>query len=388
VLRKQQLGWPADLYVEAVDQHRGWFQVSLITAVATEGRAPYRSVLTHGLILDEAAKKMSKSQGNVVSPDDIISKNGADILRLLFTSVEFTADTCFSQHLLAPLLEAYRKIRNTCRFLLGNLYDFEPSKDAMRVEDLYELDRWILGRAQRLLLRSLEAYDAFTFHHVVQGLINFCAVDLSALYLDIVKDRLYCSEPAGTARRAAQTAIWKLLDLLTRLMAPILSYTAEDIWAHVPGKATRSVFEAGLPEPEPNLLDEALEAKWQRLLDVRAAATKALEEARKGGVIGHSLDARVRLAARDSLRPLLEEQKDSLSALFIVSQVELVNGLDDSPKSPIVPELTVSVEPARGAKCQRCWNFSEAVGTNAEHPGLCARCLEVVPKIQSSSVAG
>ncbi len=385
VLRERDLGWPADLYVEAVDQHRGWFQVSLITSVATEKQAPYRGVLTHGLILDAAAKKMSKSLGNAVSPDEVIKKHGADILRLLFMSVDFTADTCFSQSLLNPLLESYRKIRNTCRFLLGNLGDFDPARDAVPLAQLPELDRWILARGQRLLARSLDAYDAFAFHHVVQGLVNFCAVDLSALYLDIVKDRLYCSAPASRERRAAQTAVWQILDLLTRLSAPILSFTADEIWSHIPGTTAATVFEAGLPAVDPALLDEPLADKWERLLAVRSAVTKSLEEARQSGLIGHSLDACVRLASSDGLRPLLEEQRSDLPALFIVSQVELNAPLGDEQASPLLPELKVAVESARGAKCERCWNFREDVGSDPDHPTLCARCARVVREAWSGN---
>lgn len=383
VLRPRGLGWPADLYVEAVDQHRGWFQVSLITAVATEGAAPYRAVLTHGLILDESAKKMSKSLGNVVSPDQVIKQHGADILRLLFASVEFTADTSFSDRLLAPLLEAYRKIRNTCRFLLGNLDGFDPDRHMVAIGELPELDRWILHRGQKLLARSLAAYESFSFHHVVQGLITLCAVDLSALYLDVVKDRLYCSAPASQERRAAQTALWRTLDLIVRLMAPILPFTADEIWSYVPGRKTTSVFEAGLPAVDPALVDEKLTERWERLLEIRSAVTKSLEEARQKGEIGHSLDARVLLQGSDGLHALLEEHRDELAALLIVSQVELDGSLGESSENAVLRGLRVSVEPARGAKCARCWNFSEAVGTDSEHPGLCERCLEVVRQLQS-----
>ena len=378
VLRERGLGWPADLYVEAVDQHRGWFQVSLITAVATEGRAPYRGVLTHGLILDESAKKMSKSLGNVVSPDDIVAEHGADILRLLFTSVDFTADTCFSKSLVSPLLETYRKIRNTCRFLLGNLADFVPTRDAVPLGDLPEFDRWILHRGQQLLARSIQGYDQFSFHSVVQGLVNFCAVDLSALYLDIAKDRLYCSAADDPSRRAAQTALWKTLDLLVRLMAPLISYTADEIWSFVPGERASSVFAAGIPAVDPQLVDDALAAKWERLFTARAAVTKALEDARQRGVIGHSLDARVHLGAGNGLRPILEEQAVDLPAFLIVSQVELDDGSAEGAPSSVDRELRISVEPARGTKCERCWNYRETVGCDSAHPGLCDRCVEVV----------
>jgi len=387
VLNERGLGWPADLYVEAVDQHRGWFQVSLITSVATTGQAPYRQVLTHGLILDERAKKMSKSLGNAVSPDDVIAKHGADILRLLFASVDFTADTCFSQGLITPLLESYRRVRNTCRFLLGNLAGFDPARDAVAAAELPELDRWILHRAQQLLARSLAAYDEFAFHLVVQGLVNFCAVDLSALYLDIVKDRLYTFAADSPARRAAQTTLSHLLDLLTRLMAPILSYTADEIWSYVPGRRSATVFESGLPAVDPALVDETLAATWDRLLAARAVVTKALEEARQQGVIGHSLDARVRLVPSRSLRPLLEARQDMLPALLIVSQVELAGALGNDGNTAQSPDLAVAVEPARGAKCGRCWNYSEAVGRDAEHPELCERCLPVVRALPADAQA-
>jgi isoleucyl-tRNA synthetase len=378
VLRpRPALAWPADLYVEAVDQHRGWFQVSLITAVAVHGQAPYHSVLTHGLILDEAAKKMSKSLGNVVAPEEVIKANGAEILRLLFASVDYTADTCFSKKLLPPLLEAYRKIRNTCRFLLGNLSDFDRQRDRVSDETLLELDRWILHRTAELIVRVRKAYDGFSFHLVVQQLVNFCAVDLSALYLDIVKDRLYCSAAAAPARRSAQTALWEILEALTRLMAPILSFTADEIWAHLPpGERPPSVLLAGLPEPSRQ--DAELAAKWDRLLAVRGAVTKALEEARQSGLIGHSLDARVRLSASPSVRPLLDQEAPHLPALFIVSQVQLVDDLSADMVSPLLPDLKVQIERALGGKCERCWNFSEAVGRDSKHPGLCERCADVM----------
>jgi isoleucyl-tRNA synthetase len=378
VLRqREELTWPADLYVEAVDQHRGWFQVSLITAVATTGKAPYRGVLTHGLILDESAKKMSKSLGNVIAPEEVIKANGAEILRLLFGSVDYTADTCFSKSLLQPQLESYRKIRNTCRFLLGNLYDFDPKRHTVERQQLPELDRWILHRLAELSARLRKAFEQFTFHHVAQGLINFCAVDLSALYLDIVKDRLYCSAAGDVGRRAAQTTLLTILDTLVRLMAPVLSFTAEEIWDFIPGdEKPPSVFLAGFGGAQER--DDALATKWEKLLAVRTAVLKALEDARQAGTIGHSLDARVRLSAGEALTRLLQEQEASLPALFITSQVELAGQIDGVIESPLMAGLKVVVEPARGSKCERCWNYSEAVGKDATHPGLCARCRAVV----------
>jgi isoleucyl-tRNA synthetase len=371
VLEARGLGVPADLYVEAVDQHRGWFQVSLITSVATRGEAPYRSVLTHGLILDAGKKKMSKSLGNAIAPEEIVAVYGADVLRLLFSSVDFTNDTAFSQDLVKPLLESYRRIRNTCRFLLGNLDGFDPDTDAIPVSEMPEMDRWILQRGRNLLQRSLAAYDAFAFHQVVQGVVTFCAVDLSALYLDIAKDRLYCSAARGAERRAAQTVCWKLVDMLTRLVAPILSFTADEIWSYLPGSRAATVFEAGLPPLEAAPASEDLMRDWEKLLAARAVVMKALEEARKSGAIGHPLDARVVVRAGAAAHALLAAREKDLPSLFIVSQVELRGAGEDGA-------LSASVETARGAKCARCWNFSEAVGDDATHPELCDRCVAVL----------
>jgi isoleucyl-tRNA synthetase len=374
------LSWPADLYVEAVDQHRGWFQVSLITAVATRQAAPYRAVLTHGLILDEAAKKMSKSLGNVIAPEEIIKTHGAELLRLLFASVDYTADVTFSKNLITPLLESYRKIRNTCRFLIGNLYDFDVAQHRVPVDQLPEIDRWILHRTAELVARGRKAYDGFVFHMVVQQLVNFCAVDLSALYLDIVKDRLYTSGSASRGRRSAQTALWDILDALVRLMAPILSFTSDEIWSHLPrAERPASVLLAGFPTDLPR--DDKLAEQWERLLEVRAAVTKALEEARQSGQIGHSLDARVRLGATDGLRALLERVVHELPALLIVSQIGLSDDLGPDTASPLLSDLRIVVERARGGKCERCWNYSEVVGSDATHPGLCERCLPVVAAV-------
>ncbi len=373
---RDELKWPADLYVEAVDQHRGWFQVSLLTAVATRGAAPYRAVLTHGLILDEAAKKMSKSLGNVVSPEEIIRQHGAEVLRMLFASVDYTADVSFSKGLIAPLLESYRKIRNTCRFLLGNLYDFDPARHRVSVENLPELDRWMLHRAAEFNQRVRRAYELFQFHLVVHQMVNFCAVDLSALYLDIVKDRLYTAAAGSYPRRAAQTVLYELLDTMVRLMAPILSFTAEEVLRYVPGRSVDSVFLLDFRDDLPR--DDALFARWEKLFEVRAAVTKALEEARQADRIGHSLDALVRLYATGGIGSLLGEYLNELPTVFIVSQVEWDESLPPEAASPLMPELRIAVEPARGEKCQRCWNYSESVGCSATHPGLCRRCVEVV----------
>jgi len=375
--------WPADLYVEAVDQHRGWFQVSLITATAARDQAPYKAVLTHGLILDEAAKKMSKSLGNVIAPEEVIKTNGAEVLRLLFASVDYTADTCFSAKLLVPQLESYRRIRNTCRFLLGNLHDFDHARDAVPLAEMPELERWILHRLAEVNEVCRRAYTNYTFHLVVQQLVNFCAVDLSALYLDIVKDRLYCSPAAALERRAAQTALEIILDTLVRLMAPILSFTAEEIWSCMPGGRERpaNVLMAGFADLATR--DEALAEKWARMLELRGAVTKALEEARKSGQIGHSLDARVRLCGTNGVGELLHANQAALPELFITSQVEIADDLGSDAASTLLAGLRVQVESARGGKCERCWNYSEVVGTDETHPGLCARCLAAVREVSA-----
>lgn len=378
VLEPRGLGIPADLYVEAVDQHRGWFQVSLITAAATRGEAPYRSVLTHGLILDAGKKKMSKSLGNAIAPEQIVSKYGADVLRLLFASVDFTNDTAFSQDLVKPLLESYRRIRNTCRFLLGNLDGFDPAVHAVAEADMPEMDRWILQRWRALVARALSAYDAFAFHQVVQAAVTFCAVDLSALYLDIAKDRLYCSAAGAVQRRSAQTVCWRLVDELTRLIAPILSFTADEIWSHIPGERPATVFEAGLPVASDGPPAGDLMAAWDRLLDIRAAVTKALEEARQSGQIGHPLDARVVVRATAADDEILRVRKSDLPSIFIVSQVELHEAKG--------PSVEVAVEPARGRKCGRCWNFAETVGDDAQHPEICGRCVDVLAADARSSL--
>jgi len=376
---RPELGGHADLYLEGSDQHRGWFHTSLLTAVGTGRPAPYDAVLTHGFFVDAEGKKMSKSVGNVVAPEELTRKYGAEILRLWVSAADYRDDMRISPEILERLLEAYRRLRNTARFLLGNLYDFDPERDRLPVAEMPELDRWILQRTERLVARCREAYDDYEFHLVYHSLNNFCVVDLSALYLDIVKDRLYCSGPASRERRAAQTAQWLILDSLARLMAPILSFTAEEIWRHAPAHRDKpeSVFLAGFPALDEAARDEALAVRWDRLLEVRAAVTRALEEARKSGAIGHSLDARVRLAAADGLRPLLAEIAADLPALFIVSQVEL-DGEPVDGASPARDGLEVRVERARGGKCERCWNFSEAVGSHPDHPGLCDRCHGVV----------
>jgi isoleucyl-tRNA synthetase len=384
------LRWPADMYLEGSDQHRGWFHSSLLEAVGTRDAPPYRSVLTHGFVVDGEGRKMSKSLGNIVAPGDVIARHGAEVLRLWAASEDYTEDIRLSEEILTQLAEAYRRVRNTCRFLLGNLADFAPTRDAVSYDRLPELDRFALLRLGRVVARVRQAYDDFQFHLAFQTLHNFCAVDLSALYLDVLKDRLYTSRADAPGRRAAQTACFRILDALVRLMAPILTFTAEEAWDHLPGDGkAASVHLTDFPEAEPRWLDAQLETEWDRLLEVRSDVSQALERARAAKLIGAGLDARVVLYAADrDLARFLEAKDAVLRDLFIVSQVERVaagapEGPQASPDATLlhearVPGLAVEVRRAAGAKCERCWTWSEAVGGDATYPDLCERCLPVV----------
>jgi isoleucyl-tRNA synthetase len=369
----------AQLYCEGSDQHRGWFQAALMLGVATRGRAPFDAALTHGFILDEDARKMSKSVGNVVAPLEIVQKHGADILRLWVAAEDYRDDVRISREILERGVEAYRRIRNTARFLIGNLADFDPRRDAVPPAQLLELDRFILDRLQGLVERCRRAYDAFEFHAVYHALNNFCSVDLSALYLDIVKDRLYCEGATSPERRSAQTALYRILDALVRVMAPILSFTAEEIWGYLPPDADRpaSVLLADFPAVDPMLRDTRLAAEWDRVLEVRAAVTKALETLRKQGTIGHSLEAEVAIATNGSLGELLAARRGLLSDVFIVSQVEL-RPPGSLAAADATGDVAVEVKRAGGVKCARCWNYRGDVGSNERFPLLCGRCAGVL----------
>jgi len=363
----------ADLYLEGSDQHRGWFHSALLTSVATRDRAPYAAVLTHGFVLDGNGRKMSKSLGNVIAPQQIIEQYGADILRLWVSAEDYRDDVRISDEILKRLADSYRRIRNTTRNLLGNLYDFDPDTDRVVRTELEPLDQWALTRLDSLVRRCRKAYEDYEFHVVYHALNNFCSVDMSALYFDIVKDRLYCSGAKSRERRSAQTVMYDVLQSLAGVIAPILSFTAEEVWAAIPtGDRAASVFLADFPEPAAEWRDDELTARWDRLWEIRAVVTRALEEARKSGRIGHSLDARVVVSAAGPTRELLEATgHDQLAAIWIVSQVELRDGDNAN-------ELAVSVEAPRGAKCGRCWNYDEEVGLHRDHPEVCGRCHAVV----------
>ncbi len=378
---RPELDAPADLYLEGSDQHRGWFQSSLLAAVGTRGIPPYRGVLTHGFVVDGQGKKMSKSVGNVIAPEEVIKKYGAEILRLWVASEDYRDDIKISDEILKQLSDAYRKIRNTIRFLLGNLADFEPDRDRVALQELEEIDRWALHRFELMKRKAIAAYDRFDFHPVFHGLHQFCGVTMSAFYLDVIKDRLYTAPTASVARRGAQTVLHTILDGLLRLMAPVASFTAAEAWDHLPARAGReeTVFFALFPPENDQFLDQELDDKWKRLLAVRGEITKALELARRDKVIGHPLEAEVRVAVTGELERFLADKWDLLQAVAIVSSLRRVEiAGPDACQSEELPGLAVTVRPAAGAKCERCWIRSETVGADDLHPLLCQRCVTVV----------
>ena len=386
VERDPRLGGRADLYLEGSDQHRGWFHTALLTSLATRERAPYGSVLTHGFTLDGKGRKMSKSLGNVIAPQEIIKKSGAEILRLWVAAEDFREDVRISEEILNRLVEAYRRLRNTARFLISNLYDFEPEKDSVSAHELDEMDRWILQRTQIVLSRCRQAYNDYEFHGVYHTLNNFCSVELSSQYLDIVKDRLYCEGTKSRTRRAAQTALYKILDTLVHLMAPLVSFTAEEIWGYMPDKDRRpaSVFLSRIPEPDTSWIDPQIAEKWDRIFRERSEVLKALEQARTTGIIGHSLDAKVIFAPRNDdrssiLKDLAKTDRVRLQDLLIVSQV---SDSQDVPASIAydsdVLKCQILVSKAEGCKCERCWKYDTQVGEDKNHPTVCARCATVL----------
>ena len=388
--REPGLPWPADLYLEGGDQHRGWFQSSLLCAVATKGAAPYRSAATVGWVLDPQGRAQSKSLGNVVDPVDIADKLGAEIVRLWVASVDFREDVMSSDELMQRIAESYRKIRNTFRYILGNLHDFDPARDVVPFAEMHALDQYILLRAAEVTKDVREHYDSFTFHRLYQRLKDFCIVDLSAIYFDVLKDRLYTSAPKSVARRSAQTALWRMGEALVRLLAPVMSFTADEIWQLLPAVAGRaeSVHLELFSAPEdltgalPGGFDTAAnERDWGTLLDVRNEVLKALEAARNEKRIGGSLEAQIRLAAPESIYPVLERYRDQLRYLFIVSDV----ALEKLPSANGDAGLTIEVKEAPGQKCERCWNYSTHVGEDKNYPTVCERCSAVLAEIEETA---
>jgi isoleucyl-tRNA synthetase len=377
--------WPADVYLEGPDQYRGWFQSSLLIATGVRDHAPYRSVVTHGWTLDEHGRPMSKSLGNVVLPSEICEKWGADLLRLWVASQEYQADVKMSERVMTQLSDAYRKIRNTFRFALGNLFDFEPSHDAIANEQLDELDRWMLERTAELVKKCREWYAAYNFHRVYHALHDYCVVDLSAFYFDVLKDRLYTKAAGNQSRRSAQTAIWKITSPLVRLAAPILVFTAEEIWTHLPKLPgePQSVHIELFPD-EPALrsnMDTKTKTEWENLHALRREVLQDLERARTRKFINASLEAKIRLRSNGPYLELLQKHANDLPSLFIVSQVE-VRPFDGPVHSDHAEPFHVEVLRADGAKCERCWNYSTHVGENTRYPGVCERCSEALAEIE------
>ena len=386
--KRSNLKWPADLYLEGSDQHRGWFHSSLLTAVGTRGQAPYKSVLTHGFVVDEQGKKMSKSIGNVIAPKQVIDRYGAEILRLWVAASDYRDDIRISDKILKQLSDAYRRIRNTCRFMLGNLFDFTPGADAIAYEDMLDIDRFALHKLQDLVEKAQGAYASFDFHVIYHSLYNYCTLDLSAFYLDILKDRLYTSPPDSIARRSAQTVIYSILDSIVRLMAPLLPFTAEEIWKYMPAREENdaSIHLAEFPSVKEVWTDERLARVWEQVLDVRKEVTKVLEDARTAKVIGHSLDASIIIAADPALYDLLAPYAEDLRSIFIVSEARLVKAQDagDGFATGEIEGLSVRVASAGSAKCERCWVHDPAVGSNSEHPTICPRCQQVLSQLALS----
>jgi isoleucyl-tRNA synthetase len=378
-----ELPWPSDLYLEGGDQHRGWFQSSLLVGTGLKNESPYRGCLTHGYVLDGEGRAMSKSLGNVIEPEKIIKQAGAEILRLWVASVEYNEDVRASETILQRLTEAYRKLRNTFRYALGNLAGFDPSSDAVPGAELQEIDQWILVRADDLVARCRRWYDDFAFHKIYRAVYDFATVDLSAVYFDISKDRLYTAGPKSLARRSAQTALHRINYALVRLMAPILSFTAEEVWEHMakPEGLPESVHLALFPEPG-ELIEGIAEQQrvraenFDRLLSVREAVLKELEIKRQEKFIGAPLEAKVLLKAGGEIYPLLDEYQTELAGLFIVSQVELANTLDGS-------DVRIEVQRASGAKCERCWKYTTDVGANPQFPGVCQSCADTLTEMLS-----
>ena len=366
------------------DQHRGWFQSSLLTGVASRGAAPYKAVLTHGYVVDAEGRKMSKSLGNVIAPEIVIKEFGVDILRLWVAASDYQADIRISKDILKQLSEVYRRIRNTCRFLLSNLNDFDPQKDQVPYDKLTELDQWALLKLEKLVRKVTEAYANYEFHIQHHAIHNFCTVELSSLYLDIIKDRLYTSAPDAPERRAAQTVLYEILVKLTKMIAPVLVHTAEEIWRYLPYKSEASVHQTLWPERNDLFLNEELETLWDEFLEARLDVAKALELARAGKLIGSSLEAKVKLFLPEAKEKLIDHFRADLATLFIVSQVEVYSG-QDAPGNAISGErvngLKVLVERAGGEKCERCWNYDPSVNQDQDHPTLCKRCAQVVRKM-------
>lgn len=377
---------PADLYLEGSDQHRGWFQTSLLTSIGSTHDAPFKNILTHGFVNDGEGKKMSKSVGNTVVPADVIKVYGADILRLWCASVDYREDVKISDNILKQMAEAYRRVRNTARYILGNSNDFNPNTDRVPYEQLMEIDKWALHKLEVLKRKVTENYDKYEFYNLFQDIHYFAGVDMSAFYLDIIKDRLYTEGTNSIERRSAQTVMTEILVTLTKMIAPILSFTAEEIWETLPEvlKDKESVLLTDWYSENDEYLNPEIENKWVEIIKVRKEANKSLEKARQGKdrIIGNSLDAKVMLHSTDAeIQKFLVENREKLELALIVSEVEIVENIDETfTKGEEATDLYIKVLHAEGEKCERCWKYSKEIGKDPEHPTLCPRCASVLKK--------
>ncbi|MDQ2922442.1 MAG: class I tRNA ligase family protein, partial [Acidobacteriota bacterium] len=383
---REGLHWPADVYIEGGDQYRGWFNSSLMVGLAIHDRAPYKNVLTHGWTLDAQGKAMHKSAGNAVAPEEVIKDSGAEILRLWSASSNYFEDMRCSAEILQRVTDGYRKLRNTARFALGNLHGFDPSRDAISDEELLEIDRWALAKLNEVVGKVSAAYEAYEFHLVYHLLSDFCTVTLSARYFDIIKDRLYTFAPRHQARRSAQTALYRVADALARMLAPILVFTADEIWENLPQDIDRepSVHLALLPKEGQS--EESLLSNWERLFEIREDVLPALEEARVAKQIGSSLEARVELKATPDTYEFLKRYERDLPYLFIVSQVRLIEAggvIAHGKDAGIRVGWEIVVGRAEGQKCERCWNYSTRVGESARYPNVCERCVAALEEIEN-----
>ncbi len=369
--KRKELKYPADLYLEGSDQHRGWFHSSLLTSVGNEKKAPYAAVLTHGFVVDGSGRKMSKSLGNVIAPNEIVEKFGAEILRLWATYEDYRDDIKISKDIISRLVETYRRVRNTLRFLHANINDgFDPVRDGVPYEKLTSLDKWMLSRLQKLIERVTEGYNTYSFHQIYHSIQNFCTVDLSALYLDIVKDRIYVEHKSSLKRRASQTVIYETLTSLVKLIAPILSTTAEEMWSYMKGEGMEeSILLCSLPEAKKDLIIPEIEQYWDAVWTAREAVNKKIEAKRAAKEIGHSLDVKIILQLPEKEYALLGQLGDELKDIFIVSQVELKKGA----------EVEITVVKAEGRKCERCWQYATKVSEEgAKFPNVCKRCEDTL----------
>ncbi|MFH1222888.1 MAG: class I tRNA ligase family protein, partial [Pseudomonadota bacterium] len=366
--KNKELGFPVDLYLEGSDQHRGWFHTALLESVLTRGKAPYKQVVTHGFIVDKNGYKMSKSMGNVVDPADLIKKSGADILRLWVAYENFAEDLSYSDESYGRVTEAYRRIRNTFRFILGNIFDFSPSEHSVTYKELREIDKWLMHKLAMLNKDVVDAYDNFEFYKIYHLIHNFCSVELSSFYLDVAKDVLYTSKKDSHERRCIQTVMHTAIDTIIKLMAPIIPFTTEETWGYMPERNIDSIHLAAMPELKKEYTNTELDEKWTKILTLREQVAKVIEDKRKNKIIGHSLDTDVKLTLPSELYKVTLTLQDELPSIFIVSNVQITEG----------KELTIEVNKSNFNKCARCWQYKEDVGKIENNKELCKRCLNAI----------